>query len=87
MYITQDIEQLGIPACSKVQNEKKNSLNGPMWVQRHTVSPQIKRHQWVSTFHRKIQNIKLRRITSDLTMQKDNIEWQRNPYQLQSFEQ
>ena len=23
MYITQDIEQLGIPACSKVQNEKK----------------------------------------------------------------
>ena len=23
MYITQDIEQLGVPACSKVQNEKK----------------------------------------------------------------
>ena len=25
MYITQDIEQLGVPACSKVQNEKKKN--------------------------------------------------------------
>ena len=23
MYITQDIERLGVPPCSKVQNEKK----------------------------------------------------------------
>ena len=37
--------------------------------------------------HRKIQNIELRKITSDLTLQKDSIEWQGNPYQLQSFKQ
>ena len=24
MYITQDIERLGVPACSKVQNEKRS---------------------------------------------------------------
>ena len=40
MYITQDIEQLGIPACSKVQNEKKKqSERSDVNAKAHSFSP------------------------------------------------